>query len=232
MVKVIVDHRESASVKEALRELGVEVSVEAITPGDYVVGEGYAVERKTFSDFLSSIYQQRLFEQLRRLREAYPQCCLIVEGDLEEGLGLMENPLVFWGTLAWAAVECPLPILFTLDQEQTAQLLFSLARRLQGEVKGPTEARYKPKFHEPRQQQLFAVQGLPGVGPKLAERLLESFGSVRGIFKASEEEVRGVEGFGEKRAKEIASFLDLPYSSEVTEETRAVDKLARFISRL
>ncbi|MFB0543321.1 MAG: ERCC4 domain-containing protein [Candidatus Bathyarchaeia archaeon] len=214
MVKVIVDHRESSSVKEALRELGVEVSVEAITPGDYVVGEDYAVERKTLSDLLSSIYQKRLFEQLRRLKEAYPQCCLIVEGDLEEGLGLMENPLVFWGTLSWAAVDCPLPILLTLDQEQTAQLLFSLARRLQGEVEGPREARYKPKFHELRQQQLFAVQGLPGVGPKLAERLLEAFGSVRGVFKASEEEVQKVEGFGKKRANEIVNLLDLPYSRE------------------
>lgn len=230
MVKVIVDHRESTSVKEALRELGVEVSVEAITPGDYVVGEGYAVERKTLSDFLSSIYQKRLFEQLRRLKEAYPQCCLIVEGDLEEGLGLMENPLVFWGTLAWAAVECSLPILFTFNQEQTAQLLYCIARRLQGEVEGPSEARYKPKFHDSKQQQLFALQGLPGVGPKLAERLLESFGSVRGVFKASEEEVRGVEGFGEKRAKEIITFLDLPYSGEGAVETR--DKLIRFISQL
>lgn len=210
-MRIIADHRESSMVVENLRGMGVEVSVEAITPGDYVVGEGYAVERKSLSDFLSSIYRKRLFEQLRRLKEAYPQCCLIIEGDLEE-LSFMENPLVFWGTLTWVAVECYIPIIFTLDKGQTAQFLFSLARRLQGEVEGPREARYKPRVHGPSQQQLFAVQGLPGVGPKLAERLLASFGNVREVYKASVEDLRKVEGFGEKRAKEIVNFLDLPYS--------------------
>jgi len=55
------------------------------------------------------------------------------------------------------------------------------------------------------------VQGLPGTGPKLADKLLQTFGSVRRVFTATRDELLGVEGFGEKRTEEISQFLDAPY---------------------
>lgn len=80
--KVIADHRESHFVVQALRKLKAEVIEKSISPGDYVVGENYAIERKTFRDFIQSIYKKRLFEQLERLHSAYRSCCLIVESDI------------------------------------------------------------------------------------------------------------------------------------------------------
>jgi len=211
--KIIADVRESGSVVQALREMKADVVEKTISPGDYVVGAGFAVERKTFRDFVNSIFKKRLFEQLERLRTAYERCCLIVEGDVGYGLASLTNPRVFWGALAHITAEWSIPVVFTTNEDQTAQFLFSLAKRLQTEKETPVEAVYKPKRFSLADQQRFAVQGLPTVGPKSAERLLKRFGNVRRVFMAKEYELRRVEGFGEKRAREISLFLDGQYVS-------------------
>jgi len=101
---------------------------------------------------------------------------------------------------------------FTTNEEQTAQFLLSLAKRLQAEKEVAVEAVYKPKRFSLTDQQRFAVQGLPTVGPKSADKLLKRFGNVRRVFMAKEHELRRVEGFGEKRAREISRFLDSKYA--------------------
>jgi ERCC4-type nuclease len=209
--KVIVDHRESRFVVEALRRLKVEVEEKSISPGDYVVSENYAIERKTFRDFIQSIYKKRLFEQLGRLHSAYEGCCLVVEGDIGYGLAHLYNPLIFWGALAKITAEWNIPIIFTTNEEQTAQFIFSLAKKLQEERKERVEAIYKPRLYSLADRQRFAVQGLPTVGPKSADLLLRRFGSVRRVFAATKGELMRVKGFGEKRAKEISEFLDKRY---------------------
>jgi len=211
--KIIADVRESQFVVQALREMKVDVVEKTISPGDYVVGEGFAVERKTFRDFVGSIFKKRLFEQLERLRRAYARCCLIVEGDIGYGLAGLSNPLVFWGALAHITAGWNIPVVFTTNEEQTAQFLLSLAKRLQAEKEVVVEAVYKPKRFSLADQQRFAVQGLPTVGPKSADKLLKRFGNVRRVFMAKEHELRRVEGFGEKRAREISRFLDRQYAA-------------------
>jgi len=212
--KIIADARESGLVVQALREMKADVIEKTISPGDYVVGEGFAVERKTFRDFVGSIFKKRLFEQLERLRKAYERPCLIVEGDIGYGLAGLANPMVFWGALAHITAEWNIPVVFTTNEEQTAQFLFSLAKRLQTRKEAAVEAIYKPKRFSLVDQQRFAVQGLPTVGPKSADRLLKRFGNLRRVFLAKEHELRRVEGFGEKRAREISQFLDRPYPKE------------------
>jgi ERCC4-type nuclease len=211
MPQIIADLRESRFVIQALRRMEAKVVEKMISPGDYVVGEGFAVERKTFQDLVQSVYRKRLFEQVERLHQAYPRSCLVVEGDIGYGLAALYNPLIFWGALAKAIIEWGIPIVFTINEDQTAQFIFSLAKKLQEEEKERVEVRYKPKFYTRTDQQRFAVQGLPGIGPKLADRLLQTFGSVRRVFTATKDELFRVEGFGEKRTEEISQFLDAPY---------------------
>ena len=52
--------------------------------------------------------------------------------------------------------------------------------------------------------QLFILQGLPGIGPEKAKRLLETFGSVNAVFQADADALQGVSGIGEKTANAIA----------------------------
>ena len=102
--EIIVDFREAFSIKLKLSELGSRVVEKSITPADYVLSENCAVERKTLKDFLRSIYDGRLFEQVERLAKAYEKPILIVEGYTLQGLEDVENPKIFWGALALSLI--------------------------------------------------------------------------------------------------------------------------------
>ena len=216
-LKIIVDARESSFVINHLQRLGVQISVEMISPGDYVVADGFAVERKTVNDFIRSIFDKRLFEQVERLREAYPRSCLLVEGDFDYGIGNLKKPLVFWGALARIIADQPIPIVFTMNEKQSAEFLLSLAKKSQ-EKKERLIARYKPKMYSLADRQLLAVQGLPNVGPKMADRLLRRFGTARKVFTAHPIELRSVHGMGRKREDAITKFLEAQYSLPVGHE--------------
>jgi ERCC4-type nuclease len=65
----------------------------------------------------------------------------------------------------------------------------------------------KPKRQKNRQ--LFILQSLPQVGPKLAKRLLTHFDSIEAVFTASEKELIKVEGIGQEKALKIREILTL-----------------------
>ena len=54
------------------------------------------------------------------------------------------------------------------------------------------------------------MQGLPGVGPERAARLLERFGSVQAIMAASADDLASVDGIGEKTAAKMRWAVQEP----------------------
>ena len=201
---IVVDHREPADIVARLEELRVPVSVKQIYPGDYVVGE-VAVERKTVSDFFSSLIKQRLFEQVQRLRESYPVPLVLVEGDMAE-ISEYKNPRAFWGAFLKFTLDDDVPLIFTPDQEQTCQVLVTLHRRI-GAKAAEYGLRHKPKILNLEERQRFLVQGLPSVGEILSRNLLERFGSVRAVFSADPHALAEVPKIGGKKAAEIVDVV-------------------------
>ena len=201
---IVVDHREPADVVARLQELGAPVQVKQIYPGDYVVGE-VAVERKTVSDFFSSLIKKRLFEQVQRLRDAYPVPMVLVEGDLTE-ISEYKNPRAFWGAFLKFTLDEEVPLVFTPDREQTCQVLFTLYKRI-GAKASEYGLRHNPKLLSLEERQRFLVQGLPSIGETLSQNLLERFGSVRGVFTADAHALAEVAKIGPKRAADIADLV-------------------------
>lgn len=63
----------------------------------------------------------------------------------------------------------------------------------------------------------YLVEGLPGVGPETARKLISHFGSARDVFAASVTELRACKGIGPMTAEGITAALDLvPTSFRVT----------------
>src|SRR2546428_9150722 len=201
---IVVDNREPADIVARLEALGVPVAVKQIYPGDYVVGE-VAVERKTVTDFFSSLVKQRLFEQVQRLRDAYPVPLVLVEGDLTE-ISEYKNPRAFWGAFLKFALDDSVPLVFTPDQEQTCQVLVTLHKRI-GARAAEYGLRHKPKMLDLEARQRFLVQGLPSVGETLSKNLLERFGSVRSVFNADAYALAEVSKIGKKKAAEIVGVV-------------------------
>lgn len=202
---IIVDQREPSGIPARLRELGVDVEVRQISPGDYVVGE-VAVERKTISDFLRSIVTKRIFDQMLRLREAYPVPVILVEGDLAE-ISEQKNPRAFWGAILAFTLREHVTMFFTPDLEQTCQLLVTLHKRT-GAKADEYGIRHKPKLLTLGERQRFLLQGLPTIGETLSENLLSHFGTPRAVFAANEHSLAKVPKIGRAKAGEIAKVLD------------------------
>jgi len=214
MVKIVIDSREPDVIAVLLLQLGVEVERRSVTPGDYILSSECAVERKTTQDFFNSLYSGRLFEQVERLKAAYTKPLMIIEGDVGEELASRLNPRAFWGALLKLQMDYNVPTLNTYDVTQTADLLATLAKRLQNHSPAPIKIRHKPKILSEREQQIYTVCGLPGVGEGLAVRLLSYFGSVRKVFCSSKAELMKVEGIGEVKAERIIKLLDAPFPKQ------------------
>jgi len=220
-LRIVADTREAASgIPILLEKKGVFVQMRTLDVGDYVIAR-HAVERKTVRDFIGSLYGGRLFEQANRISQSYKDFMLIVEGDSQEVLGDLKNPRVYWGTLLALSVDFNFRIMFTYDQEQTADLLYVLANRLHGRAKAVRPLLVKkPRLATARDWQLLVLGGLPTIGPRLAEKLLQSFGTVRNVFRASRSELAVKGGIGAARAKRIQELLDAEYRRNMPRETK------------
>ena len=165
--------------------------------------------------------RKRLFEQVQRLRDAYPQPLLILEGDLAE-ISTFKHPQAVLGALLALETSERVPVLTTADKDQTALLLSVLWKR-QDKAAAEYGLRHKPKALTLDQRQRFLVEGLPSVGETLARNLLEHFGSVRAVFDASEEELKKVAKIGDVKASEIVRLLTAMYAGEQTRIDEASD---------
>jgi ERCC4-type nuclease len=209
-VPLVIDSNEPEDIQEKLRGLGVEFEVKKIAPGDYVLGP-IGIERKTLSDFFNSMVRKRLFEQVLRLREAYAQPLLILEGDLAE-ISTFRHPQSILGAILALETAERVPVLTTADKDQTAIMLGLLWKRQDKEA-AEYGLRHKPKAMTLEQRQRFLIEGLPSVGETLARNLLEHFGSVQAVFNASEEDLKKVAKIGDVKAAEIVRLACAPYGA-------------------
>lgn len=67
--------------------------------------------------------------------------------------------------------------------------------------------RYDRKPKRLTSRKLYVLQGLPGVGPALARRLLSQFGSIDHVVTANEEALTQVRGIGPKEAARIKALV-------------------------
>jgi len=213
-IKIIADHRELASgVIRELKQLGADVDIRQLDVGDFILSERVGVERKTVGDFLQSIIDKRLMDQAGKLTETFESPLLVLEG---EGLYSRRaiHPNAVRGALASLTVDYRIPIISTRDEKETAELLFTIAKREQKGVKREVPVRGEAKKLTLPEQQRFVVEGLPGVSAVLAKRLLEHFGTVERIMRSSEKELQEVHGIGREKAKEIRKVLTSRYEAE------------------
>jgi DNA excision repair protein ERCC-4 len=61
------------------------------------------------------------------------------------------------------------------------------------------------------------LQGLPGVGPERAKRLIDHFGSVEGVIGASADDLAAVPGIGKGVAGGIRWAVEEPLATYATQ---------------
>ena len=203
-IPLVIDHRERHAALPALllRDEAFETSFDHLPLGDYRLDERFLVERKGLIDLTRSIKDGRLFRQALRLANGEPRGLILLEGT---GADLARSAMsreAIQGALITLTLFLGLPILRARNAEESAHLLRLIARQGRAFASG-AHPRLAKRPKGKRALQLHILQGLPGVGPTRADRLLERFGSVEEVFAAGVERLIETEGVGEETARRI-----------------------------
>ena len=218
MIKLLVDHREDKSlIKELSKKHNIEIK-QLIAADVIIQGKDkennelqIGIERKTKNDFLNSIIDKRIIQQLISLKENFTIPLLIIEGT--ENLYEIRNfhPNAVRGMLSSIAIDYQIPTIYTRNLRDTAAFITTIATRLEKSKKlFPLLKKRKPLTL--KEQQELIIESLPGIGPTLAKSLLAKFGSIKEVINASEEEMQKVEKIGKKKSGGIKKVTDSKYS--------------------
>lgn len=210
MVTILADHREKDNriVKE-LMELNVSVKTAQLESADYILSGNLAVELKKVPDFVDSLIDGRLLEQMKGLKEHFAKSILVIEGEEDIYAQRKVHPHSIRGMIACIVLDFGIPILYTKNPKETASLFAIMARREQ--EKGSDVSLHERKPHTVEELQEYFVSSLPNVGYKTAKVLLSRFGSITRLVHATKEELMTIDGVGEKMATRLVELFGKEY---------------------
>jgi len=174
--------------------------------GDYDLGGGVVVERKSATDFSLAIMDKRLFGEVGKLKSSFDQPIFIIEGDLYGGR-FHTDPVVIREAIAWLTVGEGVPLVPSPGAEFSAELMYTMASQAQHGIGHPIVMRSGKPF-DPVNGQRYLVEGLPGINENLARALLDRFGSAAAVFAASVDALAEVAGITPQAAGRMRKVLD------------------------
>ncbi len=207
-VRIEVDYRERPSgILEVLRNRNdVIVEEKKLSLGDYHINGHITVERKTTKDFVISIIDGRLFSQASRLKKFAEKPIMVIEGTDIYHTGYAMDPQAIKGAITSLATAWYIPVILSKDANGTADFLtMTTIQDMECQSLYVKRTGWKPK--RVKRLKLHILQGLPQIGPKTANRILEHFGSIEKAITANENELAIVEGIGRKKAAMIRKMV-------------------------
>ncbi len=209
-IHIRIDTQEQRSGIPALLAAMPQVHIE-VTPlrmGDYDVGGNprRVFERKTGSDFLSSLAQGRLFAQLTALLKSRFAPILLLEGDPLRVSHSQMRPESIRGALTYITAILHVPILPSSGPPDSAHLVYAAAKQCQigYAARGPAGGRRGASLSE---QQMQIVLSLPGIGPVTARAVCARFRSLHDLLNADAAQLSTVPGVSPARAAALEQLL-------------------------
>ena len=204
-VLIFVDTRED-SILDYFKQYDCIIQRKMLLYGDFICSDRVCIEKKIIKDFIQSITDKRLFQQLRAMKDNFERPILIIEG--EESLYGYLHPNIIRGALAAITVDLSIPILWTRDLADTAGLVYWIAKREQIDEKREVSLRNKRVPETLKEQQEYLISSLPDISLVRTEALLEHFKTPKNVFNASAKELKEVKGIGEKIAEKIKEVIE------------------------
>lgn len=219
-------------VAQQLVERGVEVGSANLPAGSFQITGSCIVLHLPLADFTRWVAEKTIFRRIIEFKRAVAEPIVIVEG-VPGSESRPVSPSALRAALAFISVHNRVPVLFTIDAKESAELLYAMANQVQNgmgiTLDAPSSNPEPPKDGKAPAEEgngnghgngegttsvedLIAlpeqiVRMIPEVGAMTAKALLRRFGSLRGVFGAGATDLTKIDGIGPKKAKKIAAFL-------------------------
>lgn len=211
---IIVDSREASAapkIVKGLKELGAEISVQALEKGDYILSDLCAIERKTVHDFVYTLTRRYLFDQLFKLKDIYQKPFILIEGYLPIIYKFSKiKPSSVWGAMFYLARQGILMI-HTTNYKETVDFLYTAARQEQIVEKRIPAVHPVKKLETVADAQIFFMASLPNVGREKAIAILNSYQSPLNALINVDGWAKDVHGLGPKITEKVKQVLHTLY---------------------
>ena len=190
---IIADiHEKNSLILTELHEnKNIKLEIKSLKIGDYLIGKTI-IERKTVNDFISSMINKRLIQQLRQMKK-YKQQLLIIEGIDEQELYREDtklNPNAIRGFILSIITNYQISIIFTQNYQDTSKYLITLAKQ---QLKKPIEQTLHQRIPKTiKEQKQYILEAFPNIGPITAKKLLKKFKKISNVFNATEQELKEI----------------------------------------
>ena len=176
-------------------ESSVQAKVLALKYGDYSFSDT-VIERKTLSDFFSSLKSNRLNTQMECVSRYYTEKYLLIEGFFD--FSYVNNIDYLYSNLIDVALNFDVKIIFSKNEEQTAAIIkrIYLERNFGSPINVSKKDRiyYAARFFELSRKKLYV--------------LFNKFGNIKNIANADKKEFKGIKSIGKKTAEKVKHKLE------------------------
>jgi len=219
MNKLIIDSRESSKLFECVeseaKKLMLITEKQWLEIGDYVYGD-VCFEAKSSIDFLQSVINQRLWNQVDNMDRYFEHCIVIIHGSIFEAMeypkytkmniskSMLQNK--FYGAIGKLTLDTDCKVFWVESPSKAAKIITTICkmRPIQRDALKPSLLK-RITTEDLRLDMLLTIKG---VSETKAKRLIREFGSIMEIGEASAGELSKIEGIGLTVAQRIIDTLN------------------------
>jgi ERCC4-type nuclease len=185
MVTLVADAAQKGNeVLAEIEEKKARIVFSNLQIGDFQITDNVYVTYMTSEEFVRRLADKRIYRQVLELKRTCPEPVLIIEGiSVYEVEGANAN--VINGALAFISILNRIPVVFTSDAAESADVMFMATNQMQFGLGFEVHTEdQRMKKRELKEVQLDVLGALPGVGPQMAKALLKKHGTLQGVFSA------------------------------------------------
>jgi len=192
---LLIDSHEPKEIIEKMQS-AIPIRVLRLKYGDYSFSD-VAIERKTLSDFFSSLKSNRLKEQMENIGRCYTEKYLLIEGFFD--FSYVNNIGYLYSELADIMLDFDFKILFSKDKEFTCKIIERIYR-----IKNLNYNKNPAK-----KEKIYHAMNFFWIGRRRLEILFSEFKSMSGIARADKRELMGIKSVGKRTVQKVKDALEL-----------------------
>ena len=191
---LLIDCHEPNAIIEKL-ESCIPTRVLTLKYGDYSFSDT-VIERKTLSDFFTSIKNNKLQEQMEYMSRFYTEKYLLIEGFFD--FGYINNIDYLYSQLIDLMLNFDVKAIFSKDIDQTVVIIKRLYH----------QRNFKPPLNVMKKDKVYHAAKFFGISRKKLEILFLKFGSLKNIADADKKESKGIKSIGKKTVEKVKDALN------------------------